>query len=157
MVYQMIKLPLFTVIVRITSGLGLPIQEYIGKIIYTSEIKPHFLPILYFRNLKLIIKPVGIIIPSCRIYIRNKIIIHSEEWIRNQHHNRSREYIENHWEALKLNSYEEASYIGIICQAHRGNDLGSDDRTRGRRPFRMPPRSRHERPFPSRAPAPPDG
>jgi hypothetical protein len=54
--------------------------------------------------------------------------ITKEDWLRKEHHNRSRYYIETHWKDLKLDSSDEAIFIGTICQAHRGGNLGTDDR-----------------------------
>jgi hypothetical protein len=51
-----------------------------------------------------------------------------EDWLRKEHHNRSRDYIEKYWKDLKLDTMEDAQYIGIICQAHRGVSLGVDER-----------------------------
>ena len=54
--------------------------------------------------------------------------IPKDDWLRREHHNRSREYIEKHWRELELASMEDARFIGLVCQAHRGVSLGVDDR-----------------------------
>jgi hypothetical protein len=46
--------------------------------------------------------------------------ISKEDWLRKEHHNRSREYVEKYWKDLNLETMEDARFIGIVCQAHRG-------------------------------------
>lgn len=54
--------------------------------------------------------------------LAKKMSIPIEDWVRQEHHNRSYEYIVKHSKELWLEDME-AEFIGLVCLAHRKEDL----------------------------------
>ena len=60
------------------------IEVDLREVVDSPETEPDLFPLLPSRQVEFLVKPIGVLIPACVVYIRNLGVVQSEEGIRNQ-------------------------------------------------------------------------